>query len=102
MFGLSLPWALGSTAILAVFIFFAGMDYGDKHGTNARKLANAQIQLEDTNKKLRVYNAQDEAEIRLQAALQDQAFDEASAALLKLGKGCPATQAMADILNRIR
>lgn len=101
MFAISWPYTLGSMVIAVGVLCFVSYNYGDAHGASARALASIKRQLDETNAQLKAQKAKDEIELPAEKKRLDEAFDQAAATLLKLGK-CPATQQAANILNEVR
>lgn len=101
MFGITWPYVLGSAAVVLVANSVFWYSYGNAHGSNASALAAIQRQLDQTNAELKAQKAKDEIELPAEKKRLDEAFDQAAAALLKLGK-CPATKEAANILNGVR
>lgn len=100
MLGPNLIHTLAGLVVAFGISFSVGWHYGDKYGANARAYAAVVDELNRKNAELVALRAKDDAELEAERKAADQAFDEASAALLRLGT-CPATKAQADLINRV-
>jgi hypothetical protein len=100
MFGIPLPYALGSVAVYSALLLLLGFTYGDTHGHSAKALAAIQRDLDLANAKINAQKPKDEAAVEAKQKAVDEALDQAGTVLDKMH--CAATKEAANILNRIR
>ncbi len=90
-------------AIGALFVAWYLIDYGNRTGSNSKRVAVIEAQLADTNARLKGYTSRDEQAAIDADVARSEGYDRAVLTLKLAPKDrCPATQAMIQAFEMVR